>query len=25
MGRESSIPIRVGPFFFILSRISCLL
>jgi len=25
MGRESSIPVRVGHFFFILSRISCLL
>jgi len=25
MGRESSIPVRVGHFLFILSRISCLL
>jgi len=25
MDRESSIPVRVGQFFFILSRISCLL
>jgi len=25
MGRESSIPVRVGHFFFLLSRISCLL